>query len=130
MQVFEKLITTLRQYEVTHFKSWLYVTARNHCLMEIRSRKGKKFEEISPFIMESNGDPHPEDGLELEANLGKLEKCMEELGHEQKHCVQLFYLQQRCYQEITDMTGYDFNKVKSFIQNGKRNLKMCMERNA
>ncbi len=130
MQVFEKLITTLRQHEVTHFKSWLYVTARNHCLMEIRSRKGKKFEEISPFIMESNGDLHPDDGLELEANLGKLEKCMEELGHEQKHCVQLFYLQQRCYQEITDMTGYDFNKVKSFIQNGKRNLKMCMERNA
>jgi len=130
MQVFERLITTLQQHEVTHFKSWLYVTSRNHCLMEIRSRKGKKFEEISPSIMESNGDSHPEDGLELEANLGKLERCMEELGHEQKQCVQLFYLQQRCYQELTDLTGFDFNKVKSFIQNGKRNFKMCMERNA
>jgi RNA polymerase sigma-70 factor (ECF subfamily) len=98
--------------------------------MGIRSRKGKIFEEINPNVVESNGELHPEDGLELETNLSKLEKCMEELAHEQKHCVQLFYLQQRCYQEITDMTGHDYNKVKSYIQNGKRNLKICMERNA
>ena len=72
MQIFEKLVITLREHEVTHFKSWLYTTARNHCLMQLRSRKGKNFEEISPFLMENNGDAHQEDEIDLEANLSKL----------------------------------------------------------
>ena len=129
MQLFERLTTTLLEHEITHFKSWLYVTARNHCLMEIRSRKGKNFQDIETVVMESNGEMHQEDNLELEANLSKLEKCIEGLVSEQKHCVQLFYLQQRCYQEISDMTGYNYNQVKSYIQNGKRNLKICIEQN-
>lgn len=81
------------------------------------------------MIMESAGEMHPEDSLELETNLSKLERCIEKLVQEQKHCVQLFYLQQRCYQEISDMTGYNYNQVKSYIQNGKRNLKICIEQN-
>lgn len=129
MQIFEKLVKTLREHEVTHFKSWLYATSRNHCLMDLRAQKGKKFEELSPFLMETDGPLHLEDDQEMETNLTKLEKCMEELGNEQKQCVRLFYMEQRCYKEITGMTGYDFNSVKSYIQNGKRNLKLCMERN-
>ena len=129
MQIFEKLIDTLREHEISHFRSWLYVLSRNHCLMELRSKKGKRFQEISPVLMENDMALHPEEEPEMEANLTKLEKCMEALGTEQKKCVQLFYLKQKCYQEITEVTGFDFNKVKSFIQNGKRNLKICMERN-
>ena len=129
MQLFEKLVSTVAEHDITHFKSWLYVTARNQCLMQIRSKKGKNFEEISPFLMESDPGVHPDDEQEFETNLTKLEKCIGELGEEQKHCVQLFYLQQKCYKEVTEITGFDFNKVKSFIQNGKRNLKLCMERN-
>jgi RNA polymerase sigma factor (sigma-70 family) len=129
MQIFEKLIETLKYHQVEHFKSWLYVTSRNFCLMQLRAAKGRKFEEISPNIMESNGFEHPEVEKELEMNVTKLEKCMEELGNEQKRCVQLFYLQQKCYKEIIQLTGYDDTKVKSYIQNGKRNLKLCIERN-
>lgn len=129
MQIFEKLMTTLKEHEVNQFKGWLYVTARNFCLMQLRSKKGKNFEKISPSIMESDPEIHLEDGPEIETNLTKLEKCIETLGMEQKQCVQLFYLQQKCYKEITESTGYDLNKVKSHIQNGKRNLKICMERN-
>lgn len=129
MQIFEKLVITLREHEVTHFKSWLYTTARNHCLMQLRSRKGKNFEEISPFLMESGGAEHQEEELDLEANLSKLEKCMNTLNAEQKSCVELFYMQQKCYKEIIQVTGYDDTKVKSYIQNGKRNLKLCMDRN-
>ncbi len=129
MQIFEKLIVTLKEHEINVFKGWLYVTARNHCLMQIRSKKGKKFEELSPFLMETDGNGHQEQGPEIEDDLRKLEECMEALGNEQKQCVQLFYLQQKCYKEITESTGYDLNKVKSYIQNGKRNLKICMERN-
>ena len=130
MQIFEKLVTTLKSHEVEHFKSWLYVTARNHCLMALRSRKGRNFEEISPSLMESDNLLHLEDEPEMEANLSKLEKCIESLINEQKQCVQLFYLQQKCYREISQSTGFDDNKVKSYIQNGKRNLKICMEQNA
>ena len=129
MQIFEKLIVTLKEHEINVFKGWLYVTARNHCLMQIRARKGKNFEELSPFLMETGGNGHQEHGQELEGDLTRLEKCMESLANEQKQCVQLFYLQQKCYRDITTSTGYDINKVKSYIQNGKRNLKICMEQN-
>ena len=128
MQIFEKLIVSLKSHDVKVFKGWLYVTARNHCLMFLRSRKGKHFEDLSPFLMETESNGHQE-GAEIEGNLTRLEKCMESLAREQQECVRLFYLHQKCYKEITAATGYDLNKVKSYIQNGKRNLKICMERN-
>lgn len=129
MQLFEKLLTTLLMHEVSQFKSWLHVSARNHCLMYLRSMKGKMPVEIPPSLMENQGEEHLNDGAELESNLSKLEKCIETLNTEQKKCVQLFFLQERCYQEVSELTGYDLLKVKSYIQNGKRNLKICMERN-
>lgn len=129
MQIFEKLIVSLKSHEINVFKSWLYVTARNHCLMQLRARKGKNFEELSPFLMETGSNGHHENGQEIENNLNRLEECMESLVVEQKQCVRMFYLQHKCYKEITETTGYEINKVKSYIQNGKRNLKICMERN-
>jgi RNA polymerase sigma factor (sigma-70 family) len=130
MQLFEKLLQTWRDHEVANIKSWLYVTARNFCLMQLRSQKGRHFEELSPTLMETDPALHLEDADELESNLGKLEKCIGELVNEQKTCVQLFFIEQKCYQDIARATGFDMNKVKSYIQNGKRNLKICMERNA
>jgi RNA polymerase sigma factor (sigma-70 family) len=127
MQIFEKLVTTLKEHEVEHFKSWLYITSRNHCLMQLRARKGKNFEEITEFFMETEAQLHLDDEPEMESNLSKLELCIQKLAAEQKHCVTLFYLQQKCYKEIVQLTGFDDNKVKSYIQNGKRNLKICME---
>ena len=129
MQLFEKLILTLRNHDVDNFKSWLYVTARNHCLMQIRARKGKFTQELSSEFMENQLLLHPEDEPELEGNLTKLEKCIEGLLNEQKQCIQLFFLQEKCYKDVSQHTGFGLNKVKSFIQNGKRNLKICMERN-
>jgi RNA polymerase sigma-70 factor (ECF subfamily) len=129
MQLFEKLLTTLKEHEVEHFKSWLYITARNHCLMKLRAQKGKYTEEISPFIMETSAEVHLEEQQLLESNLSKLENCIEKLGYEQKDCVKLFYLQEKCYQEVSEITGFEMSKVKSYIQNGKRNLKICMEEN-
>ncbi len=127
MQIHEKLITSLLQHQVVHFRSWLYVNSKNHCLMLLRSRKGKAMEEISPFIMESDPSGHPEE--ELEQNIQKLEKCIETLASPQQQCVRLFYLEERGYKEIGAVTGFDLNQVKSYIQNGKRNLKICMEEN-
>jgi RNA polymerase sigma factor (sigma-70 family) len=129
MQVFEKLVHLLREHDVQNFKSWLYVTTRNHCLMQLRSRKGRFREELSADRMENDLLLHPDDESELEENLSKLEKCIAELAEEQQRCVSLFFLQEKCYKDITLLTGFDLNKVKSYIQNGKRNLKICMERN-
>jgi len=129
MQIFEKLHQSLKEHEVDNFKSWLYVTARNYCLMQLRAAKGKKNQDISITIVENESFQHLDDAPELETNLVKLEKCIDGLGLEQKHCVQLFFLQHKCYKEIMLLTGHDLGNVKSYIQNGKRNLKICMERN-
>ena len=129
MQIFEKLVTSLREHEIMNFKSWLYATSRNHCLMQLRAQKGKNFQEITEVFMETTTGLHLEDESEMESNLSKLENCIEQLVAEQKTCVRLFYIQQKCYKEIVALTGFDDNKVKSYIQNGKRNLKICMDQN-
>lgn len=127
MQLYEKLSEALKTHEVQHFKSWLYVTARNQCLMQLRSKKGKFTQEISASLVETAPEVHLDDGDDREANLGKLERCIEKLSPEQRICVRLFFLEEKCYKDIAQLTGYDLNQVKSFIQNGKRNLKICME---
>jgi RNA polymerase sigma-70 factor (ECF subfamily) len=127
MQVFEKLIVSLKNHQVENFQAWLYVTARNHCLMELRSKKGKFMEEISPILMENEFLLHQPVEEEREQDLKKMEDCINKLVDGQQQCVRLFYLEEKCYKEISSATGLDMNKVKSFIQNGKRNLKICME---
>lgn len=129
MQVYEKLPLKLKNHEVSYFKGWLYTTTRNECLMHLRAQKGRLAKETELLVMESDLVLHPEEEPELETNLTKLERCIGELIGEQKQCVDLFFLQERCYKEITAETGFELNKVKSYIQNGKRNLKICMERN-
>ena len=129
MQVFEKLISLLKDHEVDNFKGWLYVTARNHCLMELRHKKGKFMEEISPTLVESEFLLHQGVDEAQEEDLKKMEDCINKLIDGQQQCVRLFYLDEKCYKDIAALTGFDLNQVKSFIQNGKRNLKICMEGN-
>jgi RNA polymerase sigma factor (sigma-70 family) len=129
MQLFEKLPHALKTHEIANFKSWLYVTARNHCLMQIRAKRGKKTEEIGDQVVENDFLVHLEGESELENDLKKLEKCIQLLAGEQQTCVRMFFLEEKCYKDIAAITGFDLNKVKSHIQNGKRNLKICMEKN-
>jgi RNA polymerase sigma-70 factor (ECF subfamily) len=130
MQIFEKIIEELRTHEVLNLKSWIYVVSRNFCLMEIRKRKrtmeiSEAFEKNELLIMESGNDLHP---IEEQLDDIKLKKCLEELSSEQKRCIELFYYKEMCYKEISEITKYDLKKVKSFLQNGKRNLKNCMDK--
>ncbi len=131
MQVFEKLIGELREHEVSNFKSWLHTLARNHCLMQLRSRKfkdGKNLERINwGEDMETDIGEHP-DYEDREEDLQRMERGLDHLPPEQRQCLQLFYLDQKSYKEISDLTGYDFKQVKSYIQNGKRNLKIYLEK--
>jgi len=132
MQIFEKLITSLPGQEVRNFKSWLYVLTKNHCLMQIRSQKSvdgrMEGYKIEQDFMESDREMHPIDREEYSRE-DALKDCIEHLKAEQKQCIELFYYQKLCYQEIAEKLGMTEKKVKSFLQNGKRNLKICLERN-
>ena len=127
MQVFEELVQKLKKHEVDNFKSWLYTLAKNYCLMQLRSQKNKKTVSISPELMQNDEELHLNGALQKEAEFKKLERCLQTLSAEQQQTVELFYLQQKCYNEIVEQTGLDWKKVRSLIQNGRRNLKICME---
>jgi len=129
MAVFEELAQKLLRHEVENFRGWLYTLAKNHCLMQLRSSKRIKTSELDPERMQMEQDVHLNGMLEKEGHLDKLSKCLETLSPEQKSTVELFYLQDKSYKEIEKLTGLDWNKVRSLIQNGRRNLKMCMEKN-
>jgi RNA polymerase sigma factor (sigma-70 family) len=128
MDIFEELVHQLLKHEVTHFKGWIYTLARNHCLMKLRSAGRTSFQPFDPEHMQTAEDLHPKDKMEAEEQLHRLSKCIETLSADQKTVVQLFYLQNKCYKEIEAATGMQWNKVRSHIQNGRRNLKLCMQR--
>lgn len=128
MEIFEELITKVKQHDIKQFKSWLYVLSRNYCLMQLRS--GKKMEVVNlDDVMEFSLVLHPDEN-NREAAMQVLEKCMDKLPGNQKQTVSLFYLNEKCYREITELTGFTLNEVKSYIQNGKRNLKICLEKHS
>lgn len=129
MQIFEELVVKLKIHEVQNFKSWLHVLTRNHCLMALRKASRHTMISLEDSFVENTDFVHLDVDDTKESKLTIMEKCMEALPEEQRVSVDLFYLQEKCYKEVADITGYDMQKVKSYIQNGKRNLKICIERN-
>ena len=133
MEVFEKLIVEVPKHDVQNFKSWLYVLAKNHCLMQIRSDKSQsgqmdKWIKEQEEFMEFYPDLHPIDEAGKDGYPG-LKECLEKLKQEQKTCVELFYFQNKSYREIAQILEMEEKKVKSYLQNAKRNLKICLEEN-
>ena len=130
LEVFAKLPADLKKHTVDYFKSWLYQVVRNHCLMQLRQQQGtlRKVEEyykdvnarmeFEPFVH------HPK--IELEIQLDQLEKAILQLKDEQRVCVELFFLKEKSYHDIVEITGYSLLNVKSHLQNGKRNLRILL----
>jgi RNA polymerase sigma factor (sigma-70 family) len=131
MHIFEQLVTDLRRHEVTNFASWLHSVARNHCLMALRRRRVLAGREDLPdeAVVEFEPEPHPtdEDGYWHE-RLDQLDACLQALPPEQHAAVTLFFRHEKSYQEISETTGYALHQVKSYLQNGRRNLKNCLEK--
>ena len=129
MEIFEGLTDKLLKYKIDHFKSWLYTTTRNYCLMEFRKRRpverldnNKNIRQLSvefDDILHLNNEDNEIEELLLQ--------CLSELKEEQKVCLELMYLKGLSYKDIATETGYDFKNVKSHIQNGKRNLRLMLE---
>jgi RNA polymerase sigma-70 factor (ECF subfamily) len=132
MQVFEQLLQNISNHKIDNFKSWLYSVVKNFCLMKLRKEKNltlvREEEGKNIFsVMEKEQLLHQEEVTLKESNLTNLEMAIETLNQDQKKCIELFYLQQKSYTEVAEITGYTLNNVKSFIQNGKRNLKLKMQ---
>ncbi len=132
MQIFEKLFKDLLKHQVEFFKSWLYTYSKNFCLMIIRTRQSKLKKEIelennADLFMETESGLHLNKADEKEKQFIALENAINELKDEQKKCIDLFYLKEKSYIEIAEITGFTINEVKSYIQNGKRNLKIKLE---
>jgi RNA polymerase sigma factor (sigma-70 family) len=127
MLIFEELITKLQKHEVDNFKSWLYQLSKNHCLMRLRSEKRLAKKKTDPALMQNEAPVHLNGVLEKEENLNRLQHCLGQLAEEQRVAIELFYLQEKSYNEIAGITGIEWNKVRSYIQNGRRNLKICMD---
>lgn len=138
MQLFEQLISDLHRHDIQHFKSWLYSVARNHCLMHLRSK-----ESALQKVSVNEHDPDDErlqeryltvvtddEDADLAFNLSQMNGCMATLPADQRICLDLFYLQQKSYVEVADITGFNLKQVKSYLQNGRRNLKICMEKHS
>lgn len=135
MDIFDNLGDLLKGHRIRNFKAWLYSVSKNHCLMHLRKKSIENmsvpfpedeenetdFMEFPDFIHLINEDDNQE-------KMALLYKSVDELEEEQRICVCLFFLENKSYKEIYDETGYDFKQVKSYIQNGKRNLRLKLEK--
>jgi RNA polymerase sigma factor (sigma-70 family) len=128
-QIFLKVIQELQKYKVVYFKSWLYMVAKNHCLMKLRDRQGKITTEINDKLTAAPEEESDRQAMvQNDHTLSLMESALKELNAEQQQCVTLFYLQKKSYQEVSEETGFSMLQVKSYIQNGKRNLKILIEK--
>jgi RNA polymerase sigma factor (sigma-70 family) len=125
--IYEELLPKLLKHEVENFKGWLYTLSKNHCLMRLRSEKKSVTVNFDVELVQSEENVHLNGELDTEENFRKLDYCMSQLQDEQRTVIELFYLKGKCYNEIKEITGLEWNKVRSYIQNGRRNLKICME---
>jgi RNA polymerase sigma factor (sigma-70 family) len=128
MQIFEELVIKIGKHEIENFRGWLYTLAKNHCLMQLRSPKTIRTAEFQPDLMQSGEELHLAGVMEKEAVFERMERCLQTLSPDQEKTVRLFYLENKCYKDISELTGIEWNKVRSFIQNGRRNLKICMDK--
>jgi len=133
INIYEKIQNDVHNHTIKNFKSWLYVVTKNHCLMELRKKKPGNLifasgdEKLTNF-MEKEPELHPMDIEPIEEIEKALKDCIDKLKIEQKECIRLFYFENKCYREISTLLKTEEKKVKSFIQNGKRNLKICLEK--
>ena len=127
--IFEKVMVDLLRMDVKNFKSWLYMVSKNHCLMQLRKKKPEGTENISELEYKLEDKNNSEYLIIKESHLRNLEEAIKKLKNEQQQCIDLFYLKEQTYDEVANLTGYETKKVKSYIQNGKRNLKIILTEN-
>jgi len=127
-QIFLKAITELQKYRVEYFKSWIYMVAKNHCLMQLRDKPGKNTIEVKDSIPAETDETDKERLLLNEKTYEYMGEALKELNADQQLCVTLFYMEKKSYQQIAEQTGYSIMQIKSHIQNGKRNMRNLIKK--
>lgn len=124
-QIFFTLLQRIDRHQVHNFKNWLYTVAKNHCLMHLRKSNQFYVTELKEDLLNLEADSGTQtENLQFREQLMEfVEVSLEELNSEQKTCITLYYLEKKSYSQIAEATGYSGDQVKSYIQNGKRNLK-------
>lgn len=131
MQLFENLLPKISEYNIDVFRTWIYTVVKNHCLQILRKEKQELIVDFNSVVMESDEILHlftEEDNQD--ERLEALKQCMEKLPEQQKVSIVCFFMEEMSYADIVEKTDFNLNQVKSYIQNGKRNLKICMEKNS
>lgn len=129
MNVYEHISKKLKTHDVENFKSWLYVVTKNLCYEKLRKDKRSKDKENDAAVMYSDTVFHP-DNINQEDVLIKLKECMATLNEDQKSCIEDFYYKNLSYNIIAEKYGLSWNRVRSYIQNGRRMLKNCIDKSA
>ncbi|UCG27644.1 MAG: RNA polymerase sigma factor [Bacteroidales bacterium] len=135
MQIFENLLNGLFKHRVTNFKTWLYTITKNHCLMQLRKAvtinkyREEELKRVNHSVVESLFDMHLINENNTDQMLEKLSIGITRLSEAQSKCIELMYIREKSYKEIASLTGYNLKQVKSYIQNGKRNLKKYLSEN-
>ena len=127
MNVFEKLVKKVGQHDIKNFKSWLHVVVKNHCLEILRQQKKILTVSYDQDLMQNEPFVHPFEESPTEESEQQLNKCLQQLEMQQLECIKLFYYQDKSYKEIAETKNQALGKIRSFIQNGRRNLKICIE---
>jgi RNA polymerase sigma-70 factor (ECF subfamily) len=127
-ELFESLLTKLKNHTIISFKPWFYRTASNYCLDKLRKQKSSIVVPMDDKFVSDISDLDLNETNDKELLLAKIDTCLKTLNEDQRKCIDLFYFQEKSYQDISDDMNISWAMTRSFIQNGKRNLKICMEK--
>jgi len=128
MAIYEELVRKTKEHQIESFRGWLYVLSRNHCLMEWRKNHRRPTDSHAPEDMVYYDAIEPVFEVELPRGRSPLAKCLDELPQQQRKSVEMFYYEDLSYKEIADLVSEEVGKVRSYIQNGRRNLKICLDK--
>jgi RNA polymerase sigma-70 factor (ECF subfamily) len=131
MRIFENLLPKISQYEIAVFRTWLYSVVKNHCLQVLRKENREIAVDFNADLMESEEVLHLLEEEETDSErMDALRHCLDKLPERQRTVIIRFFMDEMSYADIADCTEYNLNQVKSYIQNGKRNLRICIEKYA
>lgn len=128
MSIYTELEEKILSHDISNFRGWLYVLARNYCLMLLRKKKKEIIGEWKEEVMHLGEEMHPiNEATRKDHQTQALQDCLDGLKEKQKTCIELFYYQDYSYKEIATMKNESVGSIRSAIQNGRRMLKNCID---